>query len=285
MGAQDLTSDVVESAVGGRLDELDAMLDAALATPSWRELRLAEELGVVEIRSMGTMAGVGFSREAAIAEYLRLIADLTEPSSSAAPMLDYSAAGVLEVGTTVGALKHELPAASVEAALAAHYMGYLPTVSAAALTAVLKVRHELRGPLVRFRAVMAELAREVESSPARPGFDREADDLFRREVAPQLATIDELTLERGLRNVIRREVAGSQGGAVTKAVIGLAAGSVAGLPAMAQAAVAAVVVAGDIASGVNQRRGEIDSERTSNRLFWMYDVERRLTSASEDQAG
>jgi hypothetical protein len=277
--ADDLTLNAIESAMGGRLGEFDGALDAALSTPAWRELVMGVELGVVEIRAMGDATGFGFSREAAIAEYLHLIGELTEPTSAAVPMLDYSSAGVLEVGTHVGVLKTGLPHASSEVALAAHYMGYLPAVTTASLAAVLKARDKLKGPLLRFRSVMAELAREIEVSPTQPGFDRAADDLFRREVAPQLLAITELTQERGLRRVVGQEVAGSQGGAVTKAVIGLAAGSVAGLPAIAQAALAGMAVAGEIASGAYKRRKQFDVERTDNRLFWMYELERQLAAA------
>jgi hypothetical protein len=279
--ADDLTLSAIDSTMGGRLREVDVLLDAAISAPSWRELIRAVELGVVEIRAMGDATGFGFSREAAIAEYLRLIADLTDPRSTATPMLDYSSAGVLEVGTDVGLIKPGLPNARSEVALAAHYVGYLPAVTTASLEAVLTARDKLKGPLLHFRSVMAELAREIEVSPTQPGFDRAADELFRREVAPQLHVITGLSQERGLRRVIGQEVAGSQGGAVTKAVIGLAAGSVAGLPAIAQAALAGMVVAGEIASGAYKRRKQLDAERTANRLFWMYELERQLSVADQ----
>lgn len=274
--ADELTLSNVEAAAGDRLQLVDFLLDAALNQPSWRELRTAMEAGVVDIKEMGSQTGFGFAKEAAIAEYLGLITELTSPENRAVPMLDYSAAGVLEVGREVGLLKSPLPRSSTELGLVSHYVGYLPAFPAATMESVLHARQELNPTLVGFRSAMVALAAGVASSPTDAAFVPEADEVFRKDVAPELAQLARITDERRLLPSIRDEVTGAHGGTITKAVIGLAAAGAAGWPQIAQAAVGAAVVAGDVASGVFQRLRDLDTARQSNKLLWLYELNRRF---------
>ena len=65
--AEELTLQQVESAVGDRLESVDALLDAASAQPGWRELRIAIDRELVTLEPMGERTEFGFSEEAAIA--------------------------------------------------------------------------------------------------------------------------------------------------------------------------------------------------------------------------
>ncbi len=277
---EDLTLDVIQAHLGNRLRELDLLLDFSLETPSWRDLQAAINAGLVEVVRMGTRTEFGFSREAAIVEYMSLLGEITQPVSQTVPMLDYSGAGVLEVGSNVGVLTRPLPGTSTELALAGHYVGSLPTFAGAPMASVLRAREELKRPLIRFRALMVDLSREIGVSPVAPEFDVAANEMFRQEVAPELDAIIELSRDRGLWRLLGDEIAGSQGGTIAKAVIGLAAANVAALPAVAQAAIGGAVVAADVASAAYKRRRALDAQRMGNRLLWLYELERKLGSSS-----
>jgi hypothetical protein len=195
-------------------------------------------------------------------------------------MLDYSAQGLYEVGTEVGVFQKPLPEAAKELSLATHYMGFIPAVGGVELTSVLAAREALKRPLVRFRALMAELAREVEASPVNSGFGHAADELFRRELAPQLQEIRDLARERGLGHLLLAEAVESKAGALAKAAIAIAATGAAGLPLAGQAGAGVAVLGAEIAAGVAKRRRDLEARREGHGLMWMYELERKLGSAA-----
>lgn len=276
-----LTLSAVETAVGDRLQQVDLLLDAALDQPSWRDLGKAVDLGLVTLSDMGNGTEYGFSREAAIAEYLALIRDLTAGTNRAIPMLDYSAAGVLEVGTEVGLLPTPLPRSSTEMGLAQHYMGYLPAFPDASMDAILHARRELSGPLTGFRSAMTEIAANIAASPIEGEFARLADEAFRRDLAPHLKEISDISRERDLLPALRQEIAAAHGGTIVKTAIGLAAAGAAQWPQVAQAALAAAVIAGDVAGAVYARRRELQREMATNKLVWLYELDSLLSASTK----
>lgn len=110
----ELTLGLVEEAVGTSIDSGVRLLEVAFEQPSWRVLNRAVAMGVVELEPLGDRTGYGFSAEAAVAEYLSLVAEHIGPSARAVPMMDFSAFGVFEVGIEVGVLVGDVPRGSRE---------------------------------------------------------------------------------------------------------------------------------------------------------------------------
>ena len=163
-----LTVEEVTRQLGPAIAEGDTVVEVALRTKPWRELLEAEKLGLVDVMDMGFTTGFGFSREGAVAEYLALLADCTKAESDASPMLDYSSAGVLEVGRNVGILNQGPEPRTAEIGLVANYLGYVPAIVDADLAAVVRARDDLAGPLVRFRGRCLSWHRKSKSFRACP---------------------------------------------------------------------------------------------------------------------
>jgi hypothetical protein len=276
----ELTIQMLEPAIGPMLEVSRLMISVAMKQPSWRELKEAEDLGILEVRRMGTLTGFGFSREAAIVEYLALVRGHLAPDAPGVPMLDYSAQGVYEVGTKVGVLAGPLPRAATELALATHYIGYIPTIGDVDLASIVRARQQLKRPLVRFRSIVGDLVEELDRSPIDAGFVPAADELFRKELAPQLESVRSLSRERGLANLFASEVVETKSGALAKAVIAIAAAAAAGVPPSGQAGIGATVVGAEITGGVARRRRELESKRSENGLVWLDELDRQLGRSS-----
>ena len=80
-------------------------------------------------------------------------------------------------------------ARSNEAATAGRLIAGLDAFPRAAMDDLLDVRRQLEQPLVRFRAALATVTAQFESAAWDEGFDREVEDLYRRQVAPALLDV------------------------------------------------------------------------------------------------
>lgn len=270
--AQDLEG--FESRVTSVVDRFRGRVESALGQASWQELRRAVESGALEIRPIGLLTEYGFNSGAVVGELIGLLADVLGPSSKTVPMLDERVSAILRAAGTTG-LVGTMPIAASEVGLAAHYIAQVPAFPEASIDVVLDARRELHGPLVRYRAAMAEFATALAAAPPDANFPLVADELYRREVAPKLQELQELAEERKLTSALQREVA-TGGSKVVKASISFAAAAAASLPFVAQAAVAAAAVAAEVGGNIYARFREIDAVRRQNKLLWLYEAERVL---------
>ena len=274
------------------------LVATAVGQAPYKELLAGIRAGVVDTIEMGfLLEDEGFNPGAIVGEFIGLFARTLAPSAKSVPLLDDTALAVLSAATRVGVIKDPIPPSGSEIGIASLLIGALQAFPDASMDTVLTTRVELAGELARFRAALASYAVGLGATPADPGFLRAAQDLYRREVAPQLRALEEAAETRRLLPLLRAEVAGSQGGSIVKAAIGMAAAGAMAVPELAQAAVGALVVLGDVGSGVYRRYRELEKEQRLNRLLWLYRAPGHLgrksgkgprrhgghASASEDQ--
>lgn len=116
------------------------------------------------------------------------------------PLLDADASGLMrafdaELGSGAapdgGARSREIGAVAVLA-------GFLPYFTEMPVDEIVGLRRELSVPLVRFRAAMALMSREVDSRPLDDEFEAEIAQRWRSDVEPALLEIRETLAEHGL---------------------------------------------------------------------------------------
>lgn len=165
-----------------------------------------------------------------------------------------------------------------EAALSAVVLGTLPSPRTEAdWTALADIRKELRLPLRRFRAAMAELAATTEASPLGPEFDEAADHILRTKVWTALAELEELVREATFRQVFFRDVAGDLS-TYAGPIIGLGTAMSDTLPTLVSATVSTVTpLVASISHGSQRRR-----EAKRHEFFFVHEAARRLGARQSD---
>jgi hypothetical protein len=127
---------------------------------------------------------------------------------------------------------------SIEATLSAEILRRLPTPTPTdePWRTVAELRIRLREPLQRFRIAMARIAQAAESDPLDDhDFGGFSEAVFRTEVNPALAELDEITREASLRSVFVSDVAADPYSYVGPG-LGLISAYAAGVPAFIAAA-------------------------------------------------
>ena len=279
-----------------QMAEVDAVMDAFRQHPSVLELRRAEESGALTLDTLGLrpvptivdsllVASGARERGASKLDIVeRLVGEISRsvaPKATTFPMFDEQAGGLLRAMIAEGVV----PDADLAPAKHAHFAGYLAgTVSTfpeAKVDEILDVRRDLQEPLVRFRGAVTGMARDLETTPLDDRFRREAEELYRERVVPELLTLDESMREARLGRQLRRQ-GGELAPAIPPAVV-LAFAAYTALPDMAAVAAAAGAVAGALAGrggAVAKRRHELAMQRQQNKFLFLHEAEQRLGAST-----
>ena len=158
-----------------------------------------------------------------------------------------------------------------EIALAMRFVvGEVEAFPDASMDAVLDVRERLKDPLTRFRAAMSTAAGELDSSGFDERFEREAQALYRRDVAPALLELREGLHELGVRETLRRGSAHGTGALTLGA---------AGIVAFSQLVAAAAGLAGLGVKDEWQHRASVRRTRRENNFFFLWQADQLLGHA------
>lgn len=223
------------------------------------EIQAARRSGFVDV---ATFEGGGIERGAALTpdtnalrsdEYWeRLTAEMFGMLSGAVsdgsthPMLDDRAGEFVRVGVEVGAIpvSETSRARGRHGELASDLLRRLPLFEDASVSEVLDIRRALEAPLGKFRAEVSKYSDGMRAQGWDAEFAAAAEDVFVREVAPAVQEIEEMVEHdrdlRTLRDRLSRPLNLALGPA-----LGVAAYTVASLPAIASLAVMGTVSAAD----------------------------------------
>lgn len=163
-----------------------------------------------------------------------------------------------------------------EATLGTGMIARLPSFHAAPLDELLNVRRDLDGPLARYRRAVATLGEKVHTSPFAVDAPLEVDHLYRTSVLPALTEIRE---ELAHHSFVR-EYARTLGENPATFLTGLSATGALVVLATAVPDVAALAAAAGLvspATTASTRRQEALREIKKNDLFYLHEVNRRLT--------
>jgi hypothetical protein len=178
-------------------------MDHMVATSGANELAPAMEQGLLEVDVL-LSSEEDFSLEQMLQEFLdRLAKSLT--SDVAYPLFDDQAGSLVEAHVAEGLI---VPTKSADArgrqvGAAAAFMSRLPAFPGATVAEILDIREELRDPLVRFRAGVAEATHSLAARSYEGEFAGELEQIYVEKVGPALLEISEaVQANRYLRQLL-----------------------------------------------------------------------------------
>lgn len=195
------------------------------------------------------------------------------------PLLDGGMARIVDAAAREGLFDPPQHARSRgrQTGAASEFLARLPTFPRATMDEIVDVRSELASPLVRFRAEMVRVARNLDVDAFDPAFDDAAEQAWIERVRPALLELEEMVEERRLRQQFGAQLPSS---GVIGAVGGLVAGVITQAPLPGSAA--AVGAAAVAASAVTVRdRARLDREMRKRPYFLLHKTEELLGARVE----
>jgi hypothetical protein len=175
---------------GGRdiAEQVDVMIDQAGGS----DLIPAIESGLLTVDPIVRedeidQSNDDFIFDAYIARLRELLLD-----GHAYPLFDDQVGDLVHAAAGESAFKIGNVSRGKQASAAARFMEELPAFPDATVQEILDIRAELRDPLVRFRAAIAEMEKLIRSAAHEPDFQGEVEMIFHERVAPALLEIREL---------------------------------------------------------------------------------------------
>jgi hypothetical protein len=171
-------------------DELQSVIERTLEQAGADQLVAAVDAGLLTIDPL--LPGGDFDLEEFLRAFVDKLAELLTASLSY-PLFDDSAGGLVQAHVAEGLIVPSEGARGREKQVtaASEFMSRLPAFPAASIHEVLGIRDELKGPLVRFRAGMVEIADIIEAAPFEEGFQDEVQDIYIEKVGPALADMED----------------------------------------------------------------------------------------------
>jgi len=203
----------------------------------------------------------------------------------ALPLLDADATGLIRAfeaelgGQVVG----ESGTRGREIGAVASLAGFLPYFTEMPVDEIVDLRRELSAPLVRFRAAMARMSRDVVSRPLDEDFQAEIEQRWRSDIEPALLEIRETLAENGLLRQVAAIALGDprrlmmESGAVIAATLSpqdVVQGAIA-------AGIAAAVPAADVGLRAIRGRQRGKSAARSNEFYFLH----RVAEVAASQGG
>lgn len=266
----------LEAVVAERWDEARAALRAALDAGGHGELLAAVASGRLSVD------GLGLDGAAAPADYAPVAADAfaervlgTVAAGLSVPMLDGVTADLLR--QRAAGVAEPRAGWARQGGLAADWLPRLPLFDRATVAETLDVRRELDGHLARFRAAVLDYAEAVASAVWDADFALDAERLYRTDVAPAVADIEDAVATVGFLRELTSRYADGPHRFLPLAAPALAVGlSLPGVLLDALAAGVAVTTAGANAArawhDVRDRRRSVEAHR----LFFFYAAAERF---------
>jgi|KBSSwiStaDraftv2_1062776.scaffolds.fasta_scaffold55067_3 hypothetical protein len=210
-------------------------------------------------------------------EYISAVSEVIS-DAQAYPLFDLETA--LAIGSRLNESHTPIAPSGVsrskEVALAADLLARLPLFERATVKEILDVRRELEKPLQTFRSVMVKFSSKIESASWDKDFARDADQVFRSEVAPAILALEDEEKSNTFLNKLTAKVADKSiqvGGAVSaSSAISALAVRMLNLPLtdVAALAVGPAIVAGGVAYSAYKEWREKQKEIEGNSLFFYY---------------
>jgi hypothetical protein len=277
------------------LAELADILDnghagAASAMAEMREVyeKLRVDSGVAELEAVletklarfNEQVGIGEDLEAVTAAFVNQIKRyLQDPSKLV--LLDGIAASMARHMIEEGLVQppSRVMSNASEAALGTGFLERLPAFPRAPMDELLELRHDLDGPLSRYRRAVSDLRSELQAGPFDEHINAEIDAIWRTEVTPALTDIRTAMAEHGLV----REFLKAFGGDISNLMKGTLGAGIGLFTANAfdlGTTISAGITAGSAIAppGVGAllalQKGR--DEARAHDLFYLYEVDRKL---------
>lgn len=232
------------------------------------EIQLAANKGLLEIHPFSSSIN-----DEIVQEYLSAVEDLLS-SSSTHPMLDEQTSDLVRLALQEGKMSIGNNAArrSKQTGLVADLFDRLPVFDIK-MDELLDLREELRHPLIRFRAEMITLGKDIETVQWDKDFSSDVQEVYQAKVEPALIEIEEKLKSNALKEFWSRRIVDKYG---------YLAGTVAGSFALG-AAISPLsgIGAALLATGIFAKAGQAEfkekiDEIERNGLYFYYRVQKHL---------
>lgn len=192
------------------------------------------------------------------------------------PLFDTRIAELVDAAVREGALDLSTGARSKgrQAAAASGFLARLPTFPLASMDEIIDIRGELDRPLIRFRAEMVRVAKDLGVDAFDPRFDEVAEEAWTSRVRPALLELEELVEEKRLRSQFGTKLPGS---GVFGAAGGLIAGVITHAPTVGLGAAAAGAAAATSAAAVVDR-AKLERDMRKRPYYLLHRTEELLSN-------
>lgn len=241
------------------------MAEIGITAHGNEELAVAIRSGCVDVAQLGNSTPDSAAFDRAVVAQLR---ELLQEAPF--PMFDLRGWRIAVGGRLRSGRRLELRSEVVESAIASHLLGRLEAFPLAPIDEILDLRSRLEGPRARFVSAIAAAVEELPEIEATDALTRAAEQLFRRDVAPALAELDESLTDCGARATLRRA------GSAVVASVGVATAGL--LTAPEVIAAATVPVGMSVSNELNCRASAVKVRRT-NPYYLLWQL-KRLHEAS-----
>jgi hypothetical protein len=268
-------ADEFEAAMSQATAELQGVSEQMIRDSGAEELIPCIESGVLTLSDAGL--GKGWESDQIMTEWTELLRRRLNDGSTrllfdgdAGELVALMLRDGMIVGSELG-FKH-----AGEAATGSGLVARLPAFPQAPMDELLDLRRDLKSPLVRYRAAVMRLSKDLPRLVG-PELEAHIDDLWRSDVAPAIQEIEETLADHGLVGEIAKhaqediKVLIAGGAALFMGMSGAA-----GLENWVSATIAGAAAATHVAvkTGSSMRDGKQSARRSD--LFYLYEANRRL---------
>jgi hypothetical protein len=252
------------------LAEMRERIRGLKARDGWADFDCAVEAGALEVQPViGISNTSAVLEQAAIERAAEVFLLAGESSAPSYPLMHWWDWMVI----THRGVAFPSAAPLSEAAMAERILSGLECFPEAPMDEVLDVRRGLEGPRARFRAALGRLSADMPRSAFGADFDRELAIVYRREIAPALAELDETLRDLGARSSLRRA------GAAAVKSLGIAAAE---LAVFSEVFASALTPLASAAGSEIKYRLDVGKRRRENDFFFIWEANRQLGSNSPD---
>jgi hypothetical protein len=224
------------------------------------------------------------SRDKVVAALIEAIATAASLRSTTYPLFDDGANDLARTMIRAGMITDPSVEWAGQSGLASHFVGQLPAFPGATMSEILDLRGVLRPTLVRFRSALVGMTNTIELAPWEPEFVHAADDLWRSDVAPALADLEQNARDAGAFSLLGHAASSPRPYAAGGATLILGFTAASSMPAFAAAAIALgapLVTAATAAVEVAKRRMQLSADANNNRFLFLYRAGIGLSNASK----
>jgi hypothetical protein len=202
-------------------------------------------------------------------------------SGSNLPLFDEQTSSLINAGVREGKIipSQTAKTKSKHSALAADLLERIPHYEDASIDQVLAIRNELDKPLVRFRSALIKFSETIKSAAWEKDFPADADNIFRRDVAPAILDIEDSTKSNKLVVAIIRGLTEKPLTVPSGSAIGLAISTFSGLPEALTMSIGASAAASTVIFDAYKAWTEKNLHVQQNAMYFYYRASKKIERA------
>jgi hypothetical protein len=197
---------------------------------------------------------------------------------SSLPLFDEQTSSLIYAGIREGLIIPTRSAAgqAKHSALAADLLEKIPHFEDASIDQILEIRNELDRHLIRFRSALISYSEKIKSEAWEKDFPVDAENVFRRDVAPAILDIEDATKSNKIIAKIIHDISEKPIAVASGSAIGLAISTFSGLPEAISISLGAGIAVSTIIFDAFTAWTEKNRLIQQNTMYFFYSVAKKL---------